>query len=291
MSKKPPPDDFSFAEHYFVLHGRYDGARLHYVDEGQGEAVLCLHGNPTWSYAFRSLINSLKGNYRVLALDHLGCGKSSKPTDFSYRLQDHIDNLRQFIEHLGLTKVTLIVHDWGGAIGMGWAVSHPHQVEKLVVLNTAAFRSKSIPFSIALCKIPVFGEFLMRGLNAFSRGLVLFGSTKKLSKEVKAQYLEPYRTYDARLAVARFVQDIPLHRWHPSYITLFTIEKNLPKLAELPMLLLWGEKDFCFHLGFFKRWQELFPKAKKVTLPQAGHLLFEDEPKRVGDEIATFLRA
>jgi len=138
-----------------------EGHSLAYLDEGQGPAVVMVHGNPSWSYLYRNLVSGLRDRYRCIVPDHLGCGFSDKPTDYPYRLKNHVDNLERLLEALGVERCILVVHDWGGAIGMGWAGRHPERVAGVVVLNTAAFRSPRLPLRIAICRWPVLGSLLI----------------------------------------------------------------------------------------------------------------------------------
>ena len=263
--------------------------KLHYVDEGQGEVLLCLHGNPTWSFYYRNIIASFRSKMRVLALDHLGCGLSSKPEDFDYTLSKHIDHLEAFIDHLKVERVNLLVHDWGGAIGLGWAIRHPEKVKSIIFTNTAAFTSKDIPFRIALCKIPVLGEFLIRGFNAFARAALYMAPKKSLNKYVKEGLLFPYDSYRNRVALAKFVLDIPLDEKHVSYQTLKEIEQRLPSL-KCPKLFLWGMQDFCFHSGFLDRWKRIYPSAQFKEFQSSGHYLLEDESLAVVNAMEGFLK-
>lgn len=184
---------------------------MHYVDEGSGEAVAMLHGNPTWSFYYRNMISALRGGYRAVAFDHVGCGMSDKPQDYDYTLARHVENFETLVEKLGLRDITLVMHDWGGAIAMGYATRHPQNVKRLVVLNTAAFRMDFIPFRINICRIPVFGDIAIRGFNAFAGAAVYMAVEKpeRMTPEVKKGYLAPYDSYENRVATLRFVQDIP----------------------------------------------------------------------------------
>jgi len=263
---------------------------LSYVDEGEGEAVLMLHGNPTWSFFYRNLIQGLSRRYRCIAPDHLGMGLSSKPqTGFGYRLAEHIENLVRLVEALQLKKYHLIVHDWGGPIGMGLASRFPRQVGKIVVMNTAAFRSRRIPLRIALCRTPLLGACFVRGLNGFAGPATWMATAKGLSREVKAGYLYPYRDWRSRIATHRFAMDIPMKPGHPSYVTLVEIEQGLHRFQDKPILLLWGMRDFCFNESFLRTWQARFPGAACHELPQAGHYLLEDAPVQTLEAIKRFL--
>src|SRR3954447_22535039 len=227
-----------FAPHFFDL----SGLRYHYVDQGQGDPVVMVHGNPTWSYYFRSLIEALKDGNRVIAPDHVGCGLSGKPPDdrYSYRLKQRVDDLEALLEHLGVReRITLVLHDWGGMIGMAYASRHPERIARLVILNTAAFRlpaGKKLPWQIWLIRNTFLGPLLVRGLNLFSEGLVRWCVTRRLTPDERAAYLAPYGSWHDRIAVLRFIQDIPLGERDPSYEIVKQTEECLPLFAQVPML-------------------------------------------------------
>lgn len=266
--------------------------RQHYLDEGSGEAVIMVHGNPTWSFYYREVIKYLQPRgFRCLVPDHLGCGLSDKPQNWSYRLEDHIGNLERWVEELGLERYHLIVHDWGGAIGMGLATRQPQRIGKIVVLNTAAFRGPKIPRRIALCRFPYLGEWIVRRLNAFAGPATFMTTTKPLSPEVKSGYLWPYRTWYDRIAIARFVQDIPMERNHPSATTLDAVDQGLSQLKTCPMLIAWGGRDWCFHDWYFQEWQKRFPDAETLRYPDAGHYVLEDAGDDLLPQLFRFLQA
>jgi len=252
------------------------GHRFSYVDEGAGMPVVMVHGNPTWSFYYRNLIGSLKKKYRPIALDHLGCGLSDKPQDYAYILENHINNFTTFIEKLNLQDISLVMHDWGGAIGMGFAGRYPDKIRSLTILNTAAFTSTKIPWRISLCRIPVLGELLLRGANAFSRAALHMAVVKPLSPEIARGYLAPYNSWRNRVAVHAFVQDIPLRKNHVSWPTLLGVEQNLASLRDIPMQIIWGGRDFCFNDYFYEEWRRRFPEARHHYFPEAGHYVLED---------------
>jgi len=277
--------EYPFSSNFLTLP---DQLKYHYIDEGKGDPIVMVHGNPTWSFTFRNLIKEFKKNSRVIVPDHIGCGPSDKPQDYTYQLKNHIDNLESLIDHLKLKKITLIVHDWGGAIGFGLATRNPENIKKIVLLNTAAFRSQRIPFRIGLCRLPFFGEKIVRHFNAFAWGATWMAVSKKLSPLIKEGYLLPYNNYSNRVATSRFVQDIPLETDHPSYETLKTIEQNLPNL-KCPKLILWGGKDFCFNKHFFDRWKEIYPQAESYYFEKAGHYIIEDAKNEIISKMKPFL--
>lgn len=278
--------EYPFQSNFFQI----DDHKIHYIDEGEGPVIVMVHGNPTWSYYYRNLISLLSPTHRVIAIDHIGCGLSDKPQDYDYTLANHRDNLVALLENLGVEKYSLVVHDWGGAIGVGCAGLAPERLEKLVVLNTAAFRSQRIPFRIGLCKNRFFGEFLVRGLNGFAMPAVFMAVTKPLKKEVGQSYLAPYSNWNNRIAVHRFVKDIPLTEDHPSYNTLVQVESGLKKISELklPTLILWGGKDFCFNDSFYAEWCKRIKHAKTVYYKDGGHYILEDELEDISSRLLKF---
>src|SRR5205823_12228098 len=280
---------YPFQSHYLPL----DGLKYHYLDEGSGDPLIMLHGNPTWSFYYRRLIAEFRKTYRVIAPDHMGCGFSDKPQTYAYRLAQHIDNLDALLQHLDLKRVTLCLHDWGGPIGMGWALRHPERISRFVIFNTAAFPSSRIPLRINLCKLPVVGDLAIRRLNAFA-GLALTMATaqpQRMTRAVKDGYLAPYDSYANRITHLRFVQDIPMHSGHPTYALINDIGKGLARFRQTPMLIIWGEQDWCFTPEFLERWVEYFPHAKVRRVSDAGHYVVEDAYERIIPWLHEFLAA
>jgi pimeloyl-ACP methyl ester carboxylesterase len=221
-----------------------DGHRLSCVDEGEGRTIVMLHGNPTWSFYYRNLILRLRRRYRVIVPDHMGCGLSDKPQDYPYRLERHARNVESLLSQLNVGRHSLVVHDWGGAIGMNYARRNPGRVEALVLLNTAAFRSMRIPFRIRVCRVPLFGPLAVRGLNLFVRGALRMAVTRPMDRDTKEMYLLPYRSWADRVAILRFIEDIPLDSGHPSWAALVKAEEAIASFAETPTLILWGGEGF-----------------------------------------------
>lgn len=280
--------EYPFAAHYLQV----DGGRMHYVDEGRRDSppLLFLHGNPTWSFYYRRLVRAFSGDHRAIAPDHIGCGLSDKPQHWRYALEAHVDNVERLVRSLYLTRITLVVHDWGGAIGMGFARRHPELIARLVILNTAAFVSRRMPWRIRLCRTPILGGFLVRRLNAFA-GLaprMALAHPEKLSALARAGLLLPYDSYANRVAIHRFVQDIPLTPRHPSFASLRAIDESLAQFADRPTCIVWGERDWCFSPHFRREWQARFPEAEVVLLPDTGHYLVEESPAEVEAALRAF---
>ena len=266
--------------------------RMHYLDEGNGPVVLMLHGNPTWSFFYRNLVQTLvAAGFRCIVPDHIGCGLSDKPQDYPYILERRIEDIERLVDHLGIRHFNLVVHDWGGAIGCGLAVRRTDALKKLVVLNTAAFRSKHIPWRIAAVKTPLLGEFIIRQFNGFARPAITMAATSSLPKQVREGYLWPYGNWSERVAVWNFVKDIPLGKWHRSYATLLEVESGLSELKDKPIQIVWGGRDFCFDTFYLKRWLKLFPKAHLHLHKAGGHYILEDCGSEGLMEIQSFLTA
>ena len=264
---------------------------LHYIDEGSGPVLLMVHGNPTWSFAWRHLIEHLRTDFRVLAVDHLGCGFSEKPADGPYVLDAHIRRLKQFVTALDLHRITLFAHDWGGAIGMGCAGQQPDRFDRFVLMNTAAFRSRRIPLRIAVCRIPLLGTLAVQGLNLFSLAALQMASERPLSAEAKAGLLRPYRSAAERIAVREFVHDIPMKPGHRSYTALTDVEQSLNQQRGKPMQFIWGMRDWCFSPEFLAEFRRRFPDAFVHEIPDAGHYVLEDAPDEVLQVSRHFLTA
>ncbi len=283
--------DLGLEEHYpFRSHFLNLGKEnLHYVDEGQGQPILMLHGNPTWSFYYRNLIRTFSPKFRTVVPDHIGCGMSDKPQDYDYSLETHIQNTYQLIRFLDLKKIILIVHDWGGAIGFGLVTRYPELFDRIVILNTAAYPSEHIPQRINLLRQGRLGEWLTRKLNLFAWPATFMTTEKKLPRAIKDGYLLPYNSWENRIAVARFVQDIPMEKGHKTYQTLVDIEMRLACLPH-PKLILWGGKDFCFNHHYFEKWVQIYPNAEAHWYAGAGHYVLEDALDEVSLKIWDFVK-
>ena len=276
---------YPFRSHFLQLGSN----NYHYIDEGQGQPMLMLHGNPTWSFYYRNLVQTFSPKFRTIVPDHMGCGLSDKPQDYEYTLEQHIQNAYKLIRFLDLKKIILVVHDWGGAIGFGLVTRYPELFDKIVILNTAAFPDVQIPRRINLLRQGKFGEFLSRQFNLFAWPATFMTTKKKLPKKIKEGYLLPYNSWNNRIAVARFVQDIPMERDHPTFKTLTEIESKLKSLPQ-PKLILWGGLDFCFDRHFFERFLAIFPDADAHWYADAGHYVLEDALEDVSSRIWDFIK-
>lgn len=278
---------YPFASHEMWL----DSLRYHFLDEGAGEPLLMVHGNPTWSFYWRNLVLAFRDRYRVVVPDHIGCGLSDKPARYPYRLDQHVANLVRLIEHLDLSGVTLLVHDWGGSIGLGAALQVPRRVRRLVLFNTGAFPPPFVPLRIRLCRTPLLGTLAVRGLNVFARAALTMAvrQPENMTPPVRAGLLAPYNSWQNRVAIDRFVRDIPFSRRHPTWQTLADIERGLPSLADRPTMMIWGMKDWCFTPRCLEIFLRSFPQAEVHRLADAGHYVIEDAHAQIVPLVEKFL--
>ncbi len=291
--------DISPFRHLYPFESRFlslRGMRLHYLDQGAGEPVVMVHGNPTWSFYFRSLMGTLSQKYRAIAPDHFGCGLSDSPSEdsYDYRLHSRVEDLEALIDALKLQqKLTLILHDWGGMIGMAFALRHSEKIGRIVLTNTAAFPppdGKSIPWQLKLIRnFPFWAAPAVLRFNLFARAALFMAPAKRLSSEVRAGLIAPYNSPRNRLATLRFVQDIPLTPSDPSHALLRAVDAGLHQFASIPIMICWGMKDFVFDADYLAQWRLRFPKAQVHVFPRAGHYLLEDEPEAVESHVMHFL--
>ncbi|MFW2331334.1 MAG: alpha/beta fold hydrolase [Nitrospinota bacterium] len=270
---------------------------LSYVNEGleNKPAIVMLHGNPTWSFYYRALINQFKDRFHVIVPDHVGCGLSDKPADYPYTLKRRVDDIETLIEHLNLKDIILVGHDWGVAIGAGYAVRNPSNIKKLVIFNGAAFCSDFIPFRIKLLRSSLAGSILIRKLNLFlnlALPPVGMATSKKslFSDEILRGYRYPYRSYQDRVAIDQFVQDIPMSEIDRSYLTLKDIESKLESLRTVKSLILWGGDDWCFNRYFYERWLTIFSNLEAHYIQGAGHFVVEDATDYLIEKMEQFLK-
>ena len=276
---------------------RGNGITLSYLDEGPADAppVLMLHGNPSWSYYWRHLVAGLRDGYRCIVPDHVGMGLSDKPadTDYRYTLQSRVDDLDRLVDSLGLqSKITLVVHDWGGMVGFAWALRHPARIARLVILNTASFplpKSKRLPWQIAVGRVPLLGAILIRGFNFFARGAADLGVLRPIPAASRKALLAPYDSWNHRRAVHRFVQDIPLRPGDAAWDLVQQAERQLPSYRGLPALIGWGLQDFVFDQDFLAHFVRDLPGATQLIYGDAGHYVLEDKHEELVPAIRQFL--
>ncbi|AXI80687.1 alpha/beta fold hydrolase [Peterkaempfera bronchialis] len=303
-SGEPTPSatsaDYPFTSRWFD-HGAY---RQHYLDEGDGSPVLMLHGNPSWSYYWRHLVAGLRDSHRCVVPDHIGMGLSARPAerDYRYTLASRVDDLEALTSHLVAhggapsSGWTLVMHDWGGPIGMAWAARHPDLVARLVVLNTAAFPSPFGPRLPLTLRLPLWAvrrtrlaRHLVLRRNAMARGAARYGVTHRMAPQVRAGYLAPYGTPEDRLAILRFIQDIPVSPADRAWDELLAADRATALLADRPVLIGWGARDPVFRRAFLDEWRRRFPDADCRIHSRSGHYIMEDQRDAMVAEIRAFL--
>ena len=288
--------DISAFRHLYPFESHYvkiNDLNYHYLDEGAGPPMLMVHGNPTWSFYFRNLVKAFSPQFRTIVPDHIGCGLSDKPDSsvYDYQLRSRVDDLENLMTHLGLQeKITLIVHDWGGMIGVLYALRHLDKIARVVILNTSGFfppGAKGLPLRLWLVRNLVpFALPAVLGLNLFSRAALYMASHKGLARDVRMGLEAPYNSWNNRIATLRFVQDIPVTPKDPSYALVKYADENLHRLSDIPMLICWGRHDFVFDTAYLAEWQRRFPRAEVHEFPDAGHYVLED----AGDEVIAHIQ-
>lgn len=302
--------DYPFTTQRFEVR---PGIAMSYLDEGprDGEVVVMLHGNPSWSYYWRHLVLGLRDRYRCIVPDHVGMGMSDKPDDgggvrppqaitsggYDYTLQSRIDDLEALLRHAGVndaTPVTLAVHDWGGMIGFGWALSHAAQARRLVVLNTAAFplpAAKRMPWRLSLGRDSRLGGWLIRRFNLFAKGAAWIGTRRHLPADVRHAYTDVYEGWDKAIATLRFMQDIPLCEGDRAWPLVVEAGRRLPAFADRPAFIGWGLRDFVFDRHFLAGFTRALPDAEVHAFDAAGHYVLEDRHAVLVPAIRAFLDA
>jgi len=283
---------FPFKRNYLDLNGQ----KYHYLNEGSGEPVVMVHGNPSWSFYYRNLVKALSKNYQCIVPDHIGCGLSDKPADkdYQYTLKSRIDDLEALLDSLAIKKeITLVVHDWGGMIGMGYAARYPERIKRLVILNTGAFhlpKVKPLPAALWICRNTLLGTLLVRGLNAFSSVASYIGVKRQaMPKDIRAAYVMPFNSWKNRISTLRFIQDIPVSPNDKNYQLVADIDKSLTNFQNLPTIICWGLQDFVFDKHFLDVWKEKMPHAQINEFDDCGHYILEDAGEQVIPLIEQFM--
>ena len=284
--------DYDYSRHYLPRVGY----RLHYLDEGSGEPLVMLHGNPTWSFLYRRFVRSLRQSHRVIVPDHTGCGFSDTPPEdvYDYTLSSRVADLEALLDHLALKgPLTLFLHDWGGLIGMSYAARHPGRISRLVVFNTAGFlvpAGKRLAWILRFARNSRLAAWMTLKLNAFARVAMRVGCrVRPMPADVRRAYISACDVSERRWVTLRFIQDIPLSEADPAYATVLEAQNGLGNFRRIPVLICWGEKDPVFDRDFLSEWMRRFPQAEVHRFPKAGHYVTEDAFEEIIPVVKRFL--
>ncbi len=286
---------YPFEDRYVELD---DGRFMHYIETGRSglrrPTLLLLHGNPTWSFLYRNFMERLGRSARVIAVDHVGFGRSDHPNDPAYyTLERHINNLEQFVEKKKLKRVIPVMQDWGGPIGLGWATRHPDKLAGLVVMNTWAFVESeqfTLPRAFRFMRSRPIGGLAFGKFNLFVEKMIPMGTRRDLEPQVMEGYRHPFTSRDSREGIVQFPRMIPDKPKNPNWATMRQIERNLANL-NVPARILWAEDDMAFKPELAHAFSRALPRRPVPTfLPGAGHYLQEDAPERLVEEIEMFVR-
>jgi len=263
-----------------------EGGRMHYVDEGEGDPLLMVHGNPTWSFLYRHLIRRFSPDFRCVAPDHIGFGLSEKPTGRALRPREHAQNLRMLVESLGLEGVTLVVQDWGGPIGLSYGIEVPDNVARLVILNTWMWPVAEEPHFVMFSRLVggSLGRFLIRRFNFFVRVIMrqAYGERRRLTRDIHAHYLRALASPEERRSCAALPGEIL-----GSGDWLAELWERRGALENKPALIVWGLRDIAFREKELDVWSGLFPAADVVRLPDVGHFVQEEAPDELASSMET----
>ncbi len=262
--------------------------KIHYIDEGQGKPILFLHGNPDWSFSFRKVIKGLRTDYRCIAPDHIGFGLSEKPINYSYEPWDMAKHLEKLIDHLALKHVTLVVNDWGGPIGFDYCINHPDRVSNIIIMNTWLWPLNNYPLFWVFSKLMSgkTGNLLTGKLNLFSTILLWLAvyDKKSFRGKVHEYYQWPFKASQHRKASIALPHYLMAGKhWFQK------LWENRNIIQAKNTLLIWGLKDPAFGKHFLRKWQNLLPDSRSVSLVKAGHFPQECQSEMVTSQIKHFL--
>lgn len=276
--------EYPFEHQYIELQN----GTMHYVDEGEGDVILFVHGTPTWSFLYRDFIKDLSKDHRTIAIDHLGFGLSEKPQDFEGRPQDHAKNLSEFIQKMDLKNITLVVHDFGGPIGLAAGIENPERIKQVVLFNTWLWETESNKEAKKADRIinSVIGKFMYMRLNFSPKVLLKKGITEKenLTKEIHKHYIKPFPNKNSRWGLYRIAQSlVGSSDWYQEQWD------QLAPLENKPWLIIWGTKDEFITTDYLEKWTERLPDASVVKF-QTGHFVQEEKTEGAISTIRHFFQ-
>ncbi len=290
--------EYPFASHFIQT----PMGQMHYLDEGLKNdlsPVLAIHGNPSWSFLYRSLVKGLSSDRRVVAPDHIGFGLSDKPdNEAAYTLKAHIDHLEALVLKLDLTNIMLVMQDWGGPIGLGVAARHPDRIKALVVMNTFGFyppvdgmnpERLKLPPPLLMMRSRGLGDFMVRRLGFFERQVMSMATATERKGAVKRAYRDIFRGPKERAGVMAFPRMIPTNTAHPAAQILLDETGPFVEQFEGPAHIFWGLKDPLIPIGALAAWKKRLPQAGVTEFKKARHYLQDDEPDALVRKLHAFL--
>jgi haloalkane dehalogenase len=275
--------EYPFESHFFKL----PVGNMHYIDQGKGDPVVMVHGNPGWSFEFRNLIKVMSITNRCIVPDHIGFGFSDKPLNWDYLPSLHAANFEMFMDSLKLTNITLFVNDWGGPIGLSYAIKHPEKIKKLIISNTFLWSLKDDPYYKKISKImggPI-GKFGTKYFNLFGRVLVkkVIGEKHRLSSDIHQCYYKHFGKPRQRKGCWVFPREITA-----SYSWLDSLWKQKHKIDALSTTFIWGMKDIAFREKELDFWLSNWKMSKVIKLQTVGHFPHEEEPEVIIRELRNY---
>jgi haloalkane dehalogenase len=277
---------FPFKSKWFTCNGQ----QMHYIDEGSGDVLLFVHGCPEWSFGYREVIKALCSSYRCVVIDHLGFGLSDKPANGDFSIKAHAMRLTNFIGHLDLKNITLILNDFGGGIGLGYGVTHSHNIKGILLFNTWCWSLKDDPhFSVAGKMMKTgFMKFLYTRFN-FPVNIIMpraFGNKKLLTREVHDHYRKVLPDAKSRVGVYAIAKELmdASDWWQEQW-------EKMDVLSNKPVSIVWGMKDTFVPASLLNRWTEKFPLAEVIKVEEAGHFVQEECPAQISAGIKALTRS
>lgn len=272
--------EYPFESNYLEL----PAGKMHYIDQGEGDPIVMVHGNPGWSFEFRNIIKELSKTHRCIAPDHLGFGLSDKPFDWDYLPKNHANNFELFLDSLNLDQITLVVNDWGGPIGMSYAINHPEKIKKIVLLNTWMWSVQDDPYYQKFSKMMggSMGRFMIKKGNFFGRVVVkkAVGNPKHLNRHIHKHYYKHLTTQQDRKGCYTFPKEIM-----GSSDWLDSLWQEREKITHIPTTLIWGMKDIAFREQELNYWIAHWGNPKVIKLQDVGHFPQEEAPQTVIEEL------
>ncbi len=279
--------EFPFKSNYVEIHG----SKIHYVEEGSGDPILFLHGNPTSSYLWRNIIPYLTAHGRCIAPDLIGMGKSDKPP-LAYRFSDHYKYIKGFIEKLELKKITLVIHDWGSGLGFHYAMENEANVKGLAfmeaILKPVRWSDfpKEFKLGFRLMRTPIIGWFMIGVLNVFVKQILPQATVRDLTSEEKSIYLEPFKTITSRKPVRQWPREIPIDGKPADMHALISDYSHKLEISNLPKLLFYANPGGIVTPELVEWAKKKLKNIKTVDIGPGIHYLQEDNPHKIGDELA-----